>query len=123
MAEEDEDGINDEENERSVIDEIKDPVSPISGTAPPREGRWKAGQSGNPGGRPKWKPLSEALQHLLDEEPTLARELMKATVIKAGKGDISAVNTIWDRLEGKVAHTVGGSTDVGPVKLIIEWEK
>jgi hypothetical protein len=109
---------------RSPLEEIKEVrVSPISGTAPPREGQWKPGQSGNPGGRPKWKPLTEALQALLDEEPALARELMKATIIKAGRGDVSAVNTIWDRLEGKVPQSVGGSTELGPLRLVMEWEK
>jgi hypothetical protein len=115
----------DEENNklRSVIDEINDPVSPISGVAPPREGRWKEGQSGNPGGRPKWKPLSEALQRLADQEPRMWDELVRAHVVKAGKGDMSAMSTLWDRVEGKVAQTVGGSTETGPIKLVIEWEK
>lgn len=108
---------------RSIIEEIADPVSPISGVAPPREGRWKEGQSGNPGGRPKYKPLTEALQALLDEEPLLKRELMKSLLVKGGKGDVSAINSVWDRLEGKVATTVGGTTDTGPVRLVIAWEK
>ena len=107
----------------SVIEEIHDPVSPISGVAPPREGRWKEGQSGNPGGRPKWKPMTEALQRLADQEPRLWDELVRSAVVKGGKGDISAINSIWDRVEGKVAQTVGGSTEAGPVKLVIEWEK
>lgn len=89
--------------------------------SPPREGRWKPGQSGNPGGRPKWKPLTQALQELIDERPELMRELAKSLVVKAGKGDVSAFNTIFDRLEGKVAQSIGGSTEIGPVKLIVGW--
>ncbi len=97
--------------------------SPISGTAPPREGRWKPGQSGNPNGRPKWKPLTETLQALIDEKPEVLREFGKSMLIKACKGDVAAANLVWDRLEGKVTQTVGGSTEHGPVKLILTWEK
>lgn len=109
------------DDDEPISDQIKD--APVGYKSPPREGQWKKGQSGNPGGRPKWKPLTEALQALLDEEPVLARELIKATVVKAGRGDISAMNSIWDRLEGKVAQSIGGSTELGPVKLVMEWEK
>ncbi len=115
--------MEEEEKHRSLVEDIHDPVSPISGTAPPKEGRWKPGQSGNPSGRPKWKPLTEALQRLADEEPRLWDELVRGIVVKAGKGDVSAMNSIWDRVEGKIAQTVGGSSDVGPIKLTIEWEK
>ncbi len=118
--------MEEEESEKprqSLIEEMTDPVSPISGVAPPREGRWKPGQSGNPGGRPKWKPMSEALQRLAEQEPGLWDALVRSAVVKGGKGDMTAINTIWDRIEGKIAQTVGGSTEVGPVKLVIEWEK
>ncbi len=108
--------------EEPVLKHIQHP--PVGYKSPPREGQWKPGQSGNPGGRPKWKPLTEALHALLEEEPALNKELIKAWVVKAGRGDVSAANMLWDRLEGKVAHTVGTSTDdTGPVKLTIEWEK
>ncbi len=107
---------------KPISEQIKqDP--PVGYKSPPREGQWKAGQSGNPGGRPKWKPLTEALQALLEEEPALNKELVKAWVVKAGRGDVSAANMLWDRLEGKVTHTVSASTEIGPVKLTIEWEK
>ncbi len=101
----------------------EDEKSPISGTAHPREGRWKPGQSGNPGGRPKWKPYSEAMQAIIEEHPAVMKELATAMLAKAAKGDVSAAALIWDRLEGKVATTIGGSTDLGPVKLVLAWEK
>ncbi len=107
--------------QKPILEEIKD--APVGYKSPPREGQWKPGQTGNPGGRPKWKPLTEALQTLLEEEPALNKELIKAWVVKAGRGDVSAANMLWDRLEGKVTQTIGGSSEVGPVKLVIEWEK
>ena len=67
--------------------------------------------------------MTEALQSLLEEEPALNKELVKAWIVKAGRGDVSAANMLLDRLEGKVTQTVGGSTETGPVKLTIEWEK
>ncbi len=109
------------ERESSILEEIQNP--PTGYKSPPREGQWKPGQTGNPGGRPKWKPLTEALQALLEEEPALNKELVKAWVVKAGRGDVSAANMLWDRLEGKVTQTIGGSSETGPVKLVIEWEK
>ena len=121
---EDEDALRkvlDEKKDAKILEEIRNP--PVGYMSPPREGQWKPGQTGNPGGRPKWKPLTEALQNLLEEEPALNKELVKAWVVKAGRGDVSAANMLWDRLEGKVTQTIGGSTDTGPVKLVIEWEK
>ena len=106
---------------KSVSEELKE--TPVGYMSPPREGQWKPGQTGNPGGRPKWKPLTEALQSLLEEDPKLNKELIRAWVVKAGRGDVSAANMLWDRLEGKVTQTVGGSTDTSPVKIVIEWEK
>ncbi len=112
-----------EKEDKSVLGEIKKEqrVSPISGVAPPREGQWKPGQSGNPGGRPKWKPITEALQHLVDVD--VAAAIASKMLVRAGAGDVSAFNAVMDRLEGKVPQTVGGSTETGPVKLVIEWEK
>ncbi len=113
---------NSEDDEGPPVSKLlQDP--PVGYKSPPRSGQWKPGQSGNPGGRPKWKPLTEALHALLEEEPALNKELIKAWVVKAGRGDVSAANMLWDRLEGKVTQTIGGSTDTGPVKLTIEWEK
>ena len=105
----------------SIIDD-EDKKSPISGTAPPREGRWKKGQSGNPGGRPRWKPLTEALQRLYDEQPELLDQLAARLTVKAGQGDVGAFNAIADRLEGKVSQSIESTTG-GPVKIVLEWEK
>lgn len=102
-----------------ILKEIQD--APVGYKNPPREGQWKPGQSGNPGGRPKWKPVSEALQHLVT--PDVAEAIASQMLIRAGKGDVSAFNAVMDRLEGKVPNTIGGSTEVGPLKLVVGWEK
>jgi hypothetical protein len=91
---------------------------------------WKKGESGNPGGRPKTKPLTEALECLMAETypvETLPRSLRVCLGLKAGKhytwaeiaarylilglrtgkGGIAACfKEVAERLEGKVALPV-----------------
>lgn len=80
--------------------------------------RWKPGQSGNPGGRPKRKPLTD---QLLDEvlkvsdDPrakgmTIVQLLNRALISQALKGNVGAQRELRDRIEGKVPLTL----KVGP---------
>jgi hypothetical protein len=86
---------------------------------------WKPGQSGNPNGRPRRKPLTEELERLLDEiDPTdkKHRRTFRKRIVEAlafqviKKGNVAAFTEIADRVEGKVAqrqeHT---GADGGPV--------
>jgi len=43
-------------------------ASPISGLPPPVATRWKPGQSGNPGGRPKGESITALLRRVLEQE-------------------------------------------------------
>jgi hypothetical protein len=63
---------------------------------------FKKGQSGNPGGRPKWKHITEMLKHEDNQEKL--EQLVHVIYDKALSGDMRAVEFIADRLEGKVAH-------------------
>jgi Family of unknown function (DUF5681) len=89
------------------------------GRLPPVETRWKKGQSGNPGGRPKKKPLSDAYRKSLSLviTPEMAKEMRLpagiagmtiADVIAMGqamaaiKGSTIAAREIADRIEGRV---------------------
>jgi hypothetical protein len=55
---------------------------------------WPKGVSGNPGGRPKVKPLTEELERLLEQEApksngqTWAAAIAEALLGKARKGDL-----------------------------------
>jgi hypothetical protein len=76
---------------------------------------WKPGQTGNAGGRPKRKPLTDALRAALDEPVT--EEIRRKLNLKAGttyaevlalslvrealKGKVPAFSEIADRVEGK----------------------
>lgn len=98
---------------------IKAGVSPLNGVPPPREGQWKPGQSGNPGGRPKRKPLTDAIARIIDAVG--AEKFAAAIAAKAELGDVTAFREMADRLEGKVAQPIGGSDELGPIKTVYGW--
>lgn len=62
--------------------------------------KFKPGQSGNPGGRPKKKPLTEALMEALDN-PEHLKQVIEGILAKAKKGDVAAFAAIRDTTEGK----------------------
>jgi hypothetical protein len=69
---------------------------------PPEHSRWKPGQSGNPNGRPKRKPVSDEIAALLsDADGQAAKALAKVILREALKGDIAFVREVLDRAEGK----------------------
>jgi Family of unknown function (DUF5681) len=75
--------------------------------------RWKSGQSGNPGGRPKAAPLSHACRELLaqpvPEDPkgrTYAEAIAQTLGEKALAGDIRAAQELADRAEGKARQAI-----------------
>ena len=71
--------------------------------------RWKPGQSGNPGGRPKTASLSQACRAVLDkivpgdrEKCTYAQAIAERLADLAVKGHLGAVRELGDRTEGRV---------------------
>lgn len=94
--------------------------SPRSGTIPPPEFRFKPGQSGNPGGRPKTKLISQAYRDFLQEfdtkkRRTMAQEIAKQVIQKALKGDLAAAKETTDRTEGRAVDQtqlfIGGTIE------------
>ncbi len=93
---------------------------------PPKDTRWKPGQSGNPKGRPKnIKYLTELLREQLDEVPDTIdgkkntktwRELICDSILRAAvKGNQPAITKeLLDRIEGKVkdAHQIEGEVPI-----------
>lgn len=88
--------------------------------------RFKPGQSGNPGGRPKMKPWTAAIQERADLPVSKddSRAALRAVVEKlfemALAGDLAAIREIIDRSEGKAVQGIeiaGPSGDFIPVRL------
>lgn len=81
---------------------------------------WQPGQTGNPGGRVKDRPITDALRMELAclangeirKYPLgSARQIAQAQLIKAGRGDTVAFDKVTDRLEGKVPQAIVGDAD------------
>jgi len=73
---------------------------------------WRKGESGNPGGRPRRKLLTEELERLLEQEAPAANgrtwaAVIAETLLKQGrKGNVRAIAEIGDRVEGKARQSV-----------------
>ena len=99
---------------------------------------WEPGQSGNPKGRPpNIFYLSEILRSEINnpcppllrkklsaimpegEVLTIGQAVVAATLMNMMKGNGTAINTIWDRLEGKVPLPITGS-DGGPLQVDVD---
>jgi hypothetical protein len=79
-----------------------------------RATQFKAGQpSANPGGRPKKRPVTSALERLLDDSTAerIARALIALASTKSN-GAVTAAREIMDRLEGKVTLPVEAKLDI-----------
>jgi hypothetical protein len=80
---------------------------------------WPKGVSGNPGGRPKKKPITEELERLLaDEVPngkgqTWATVIAEALLHEARKGDVRAISELANRIEGKPVQAIDLNTGGG----------
>lgn len=76
----------------------------------------------NPGGRPKEKPFRDALRLEIaaaGENHKALRRVAKALLDKASDGDVAAINTLADRLDGKVPQAVVGDAEHDPVQMIV----
>ena len=65
---------------------------------------FKKGEVANPGGRPKWKQVTELMKTELDDDKL--RAMISMVYSKAMEGNMKAVEFIADRLEGKVTQRV-----------------
>jgi hypothetical protein len=93
---------------------------------------WKPGESGNPGGRPKKKPLTDAYAAILgkpvpaevaeklkvDTSTTYAEIIAMALAREAVKGNVRAAGELADRVEGKIGAP--GDSPENPLHLKVE---
>ena len=89
----------------------------------PRGQPFKKGQSGNPGGRPKTKILTERLREALEENGgAAARWIIARLVRQSAEGAVDATKLIFDRSEGKVAQPIVGDEDA-PIPVTFQLGK
>lgn len=91
-------------------------VSPISGTAPPKEHQFKPGNCANPGGRPKGRSITALLNKILDEkapggDKTIGELVARQLIRQALGGKNDAIKELLDRTEGKATQKVEGQLD------------
>jgi hypothetical protein len=68
---------------------------------------WKPGESGNPGGKPRRKPLSDALE--LELTPEVCKIIAQRMVEKAKEASVPHFSEIANRVEGKPDSQDNGS--------------
>ena len=95
---------------------------------------YKSGESGNPGGRPKYKPISDKIREILEKEYTkdgktyaehIAEEVIKELLDPIGNlkhgYNTALLREILDRSEGKVAdkHEI----ETGDISIVYKQVK
>ena len=64
---------------------------------------WKPGETGNPAGRPRSRPITAAIKDLLDKNDGEAIKALAAVGLKnALKGDFRYFKELAERIDGKV---------------------
>jgi len=89
------------------------------------KGRFRKGQSGNAGGRPKGSvSLTTLLRHaLLEADPTtkktLARQLIDSLVAEALGGNVRALEVVLERIDGPARAAVGNQDHDAQPRIVI----
>lgn len=86
---------------------------------------WPKGVSGNPGGRPKNKPITELYESILNDPKEIAK-LRKAVVKALLKGNMAMVlqlKEMTDRVEGKVTQPIEANITTNLADAIAEARK
>ena len=99
----------------------------------PGAGRWKKGESGNPGGRTSNAQILTNLaidalkrtvaQHKakLGPDRTMAEALVAGTIALALRGNSTALKELWERIDGKVPLPV--VREDGPIEVIVNYDR
>jgi hypothetical protein len=86
---------------------------------------WKPGQSGNPSGRPKKKPITEMYERILND-PEIVQAIEDAVSKSLRKGNMAMVlqlKEMADRTEGKVTQPIEADISVNLADAIAEARK
>lgn len=80
--------------------------------------QWKPGESGNLSGRPKTKPIREAIAHVLEENPRLLKKIALNAAKQAAK-TLGFFTEVRDMFDGKPVLEVSGA-EGGAIPLTVE---
>lgn len=87
--------------------------------------KWQPGQSGNPSGRPKKKPITDLYEEIL-QDPEAMAQLRKSIVKALNRGQMAMVlqlREMTDRVEGKVSQPIEADIAVNLADAIAEARK
>lgn len=88
--------------------------------------KFKPGVSGNPGGRPHKKPITEMFEEMLATEDGFEaiREAIRSIFFqKSGMAKVMLIKDMADRLEGKVSQPIEASVTVNLADAIAAARK
>src|SRR5262249_27140139 len=89
---------------------------------------WKPGESGNPKGQPPrtkiWRDaIIRAIKRRESKDPLAMEKLADKLLRAIDDGDIAAMNHFADRVDGKVPQPVGGTDELPPQKVQLDFSK
>lgn len=88
--------------------------------------RWQPGQSGNPGGRPKFAEMSKACRDILsqpmpkDKSRTFAMGIARKLADMAIHGNVAAASELADRSEGRPRQALDINERENPLLQLVE---
>jgi len=81
--------------------------------------QFKPGQSGNPNGRPKSKPFTDALIKAIQDDPSQVEKIAKAMLKKMRAGSVKHFTAVTDRVEGRPVQPIEGTGENGVLELLV----
>lgn len=102
---------------------LENTKKPLPAAAEPY--KWQPGQSGNPGGRPKKKPITELYQQVLEDPEAMddLRDFIRKVIRKGNMAAVLQLREMTDRVEGKVTQPIEADISVNLADAIAEARK
>lgn len=97
----------------TAVESTTEPQVQETASVRDEKGRFIPGVSGNPGGRRQGPNFSTILNEIMDEKDleevdttnmTIKQKLMLKLIDMANKGDLKAINSVVDRVDGKATE-------------------
>lgn len=86
---------------------------------------WGKGVSGNPGGRPKSRPITEMYERILNDPKAVAaiQKAVQKALIKGNMAMVLQLKEMTDRVEGKVTQPIEANITTNLADAIAEARK